>query len=66
MKTNCKHCQLKNKCFTIGKTDCNKYNSIADRPSQLPALIRDSLIKRNYKEVERLQKELFYFILIME
>ena len=59
MKTNCKHCQLK--CKTKGKTDCNKYNSIADRKSQLPALIREALIKRNYKEVEKLQKELFYF-----
>ena len=59
MKSNCRHCQLK--CKTQGKTDCNKYNSIADRPSQLPALIREALIKMNYKEVERLQKELFYF-----
>ena len=38
-----------------------KYNSIADRPGQLPVLIREALINRNYKEVERLQKELFYF-----
>ena len=59
MKSNCRHCQLK--CKTQGKIDCKKYNSIADRPSQLPALIREALTNRNYKEAEKLQKELFYF-----
>ena len=57
----CNHCQLKIKCYKGSVKECDKYNSIADKPSQLHVLIRDSLIKRNYKEVERLQKELFYF-----
>ena len=59
MKSNCRHCQLS--CKTQGKTNCDKYNAIANKPSQLPALIREALINSNYKEVERLQKELFYF-----
>ena len=57
--TNCRHCQLS--CKTQGKTECYKYNDIANRPSQLPELIRNALNESNYKEVEKLQKELFTF-----
>lgn len=57
--TNCRHCILK--CKIQGKTECDKYNPIANRPSQLPELIRKALNEGNYKEVEKLQQELFSF-----
>ena len=57
--TNCKHC-IKN-CKVLGKNECEKYKAISDRPNQLPNLIRESLNKGDYQEVEKLQKELFAF-----
>jgi hypothetical protein len=58
-KTNCKHCQ--SLCKQHGKTECNKYNAIADRPNQLPALIREAINKGNHEKVKDLQIELDQF-----
>lgn len=55
----CKHCQLS--CKQHGKTECSKYNAIADRPNQLPVLIREAINKGNYKKVKELQTELDQF-----
>jgi len=57
--TNCKHCQLKNKCFTTGKTNCDKYNAIANKPSQLPEKIREAFKSQDYDLAKELQEELF-------
>ena len=57
--TNCKHC-IKN-CKSLGKTECEKYKARADRPNQLPNLIREALNKGDYQEVEKLQAEQFRF-----
>jgi len=56
---NCKHCQLKNKCFTIGKTNCDKYNAIANKPSQLPGQIRKAFKNKDYEKAKQLQEVLF-------
>ena len=58
-RTNCKHCLLS--CAQKGKTECEKYKAKADRPNQIPNLIREALNKGDYQEVEKLQKELFKF-----
>jgi hypothetical protein len=60
-KTNCIHCQ--NTCKSIGKTECSKYNAIADRPNQLPTLIREAINKGDHKKVKELKEELdqFYY-----
>jgi hypothetical protein len=57
----CKHCQ--NSCRIQGKTECNKYNAIADRPNQLPVLIREAINKGDNKKVKDLKEELdqFYY-----
>ena len=52
---NCRHC-LK-PCKNNGKTECSKYEAIAERPNQLPILIRKALNEGNYKEVEKLKEE---------
>jgi len=57
--SNCKHCQLKNKCFTIGKTNCDKYNAIANKPSQLPEQIREAFKNKDYEKAKELQEVLF-------
>lgn len=57
--TNCKHCQLN--CKTQGKTECTKYNAKADRPSQLPILIREALNDKDHELVKKLQEEQFRF-----
>ena len=59
MKSNCKHC-LK-LCKDKGKTECNKYEAIADRPNQLPILIRKALNDGNHELASKLQEELFSF-----
>jgi hypothetical protein len=60
-KINCKHCQLS--CKQHGKTECSKYNATADRPSQLPLLIREAINKCDHKKVKELKEELdqFYY-----
>lgn len=58
-KTNCKHCQ--SLCKQQGKTECSKYNAIADRPNQLPTLIREAINKGDHKKVKDLQTELDQF-----
>jgi hypothetical protein len=55
----CKHCQLK--CKQHGKTECNKYEAIADRPSKLPILIREAINNQDSKKVKELQEELDQF-----
>jgi hypothetical protein len=57
----CKHCQLP--CKQQGKTECSKYNAIADRPNQLPVLIREAINKGDHKKVKELKEELdqFYY-----
>jgi len=57
--SNCKHCQLKNKCFTTGKTNCDKYNAIANKPSQLPEQIREAFKNKDYDKAKQLQEVLF-------
>jgi hypothetical protein len=59
MKSNCKHCS--NLCKQQGKTDCNKYQAKADRPSQLPKLINDAIVSGDMQLVKELQKELDQF-----
>jgi hypothetical protein len=60
-KTNCIHCQ--NSCKSHGKTECNKYNGIADRPSKLPILIREAINNKDSKKAKELKEELdaFYY-----
>jgi hypothetical protein len=58
-KSNCKHCQLN--CKSIGKTECTKYNSIAERPNQLIGSIRDALNNKDNELAKKLQDELFKF-----
>jgi len=55
--TNCKHCYLQ--CKTSGKTDCDKYQSIASRPEQLKIEIRESFKIGDYEKRRELQEELF-------
>jgi hypothetical protein len=57
----CIHCQLP--CKQQGKTECSKYNAIADRPNQLPVLIREAINKGEHKKVKELKEELdaFYY-----
>lgn len=55
----CKHCQ--NTCRINGKNECSKYNAIADRPNQLPTLIREAINKGDHKKVKELQIELDQF-----
>lgn len=57
--TNCKHCQ--NSCLVKGKTECSKYNAIAERPSQLVGLIREALNNKDHELAKKLQAELFKF-----
>lgn len=59
MKSNCKHCQLP--CKMLGKTECDKYQSIASRPEQLKIEIREALSKGNYKLGKELQDKLFRY-----
>lgn len=58
---NCRHCQKS--CKMAGKTECSKYQAKADRPSQLPKLINDAIVKGDMQKVKELQKELdtFYY-----
>jgi hypothetical protein len=58
-KSNCKHCQLK--CKTQGKSSCEKYNAIAERPSQLIGSIREALNNKDHELAKKLQNELFKF-----
>lgn len=58
-KSNCKHCQLS--CKMSGKTECNKYQAIADRPSNLPKLINEAIVKGDMELVKKLQNELDQF-----
>jgi len=55
--SNCKHCQLS--CKTQGKTNCDKYNAIANKPSQLPEQIREYFKNKDYEKAKQLQEELF-------
>jgi len=55
--SNCKHCQLN--CKTQGKTNCDKYNAIANKPSQLPEQIRESFKNKDYEKAKQLQEVLF-------
>ena len=59
MKSNCKHC-LK-LCKNNALTECSKYEAIADRPNQLPILIRKALNDGNNELASKLQSELFAF-----
>ena len=59
MKSNCKHCLLN--CKDKSKTECSKYEAIADRPNQLPILIRKALNEGNHTLASKLQQELFSF-----
>jgi hypothetical protein len=56
---NCRHCS--NLCKQHGKTECSKYNAIADRPLKLPILIREAINKGDHKKVKELQTELDQF-----
>jgi pyruvate-formate lyase-activating enzyme len=58
---NCRHCQ--NPCKMAGKTECNKYQAKADRPSQLPKLINEAIVAGDMQLVKELQKErdAFYY-----
>ena len=55
----CKHCQ--NSCKQIGKSECDKYNSIANRPEQLKDEIREAYRIENYELAKKLEEELFKF-----
>jgi len=55
--TNCKHCQ--NSCKVKGKTECNKYQSKANRPEQLKQEIREAFKNRDYDLGKKLNEELF-------
>ena len=55
----CNHCQLKSKCYKCSVKDCNKYNAIANKPSQLPERIRDAFKNKDYDKAKELQEELF-------
>lgn len=57
MRSNCKHCQLS--CKTQGKINCDKYNAIANKPSQLPEQIREAFKNKYYDKAKQLQEELF-------
>ena len=56
---NCRHC-LK-PCKSHGKTECSKYEAIADRPNQLPILIRKAFRDKDHELASKLQAELFSF-----
>lgn len=56
---NCKHCQLT--CKSQAKTECAKYDPIANRPAQLPTLIREAIKNEDYELVNKLQIELDKF-----
>jgi len=55
--SNCKHCQLS--CKTQGKTNCDKYNAIANKSSQLPEQIREAFKNKDYEKAKELQEKLF-------
>ena len=57
----CRHCQLVKKCNKGVVKECSKYNAIADRPTQLPTLIREAINKGDHKKVKELQIELDQF-----
>jgi len=57
MSTNCKHCFLK--CKVLGKTECDKYQSIASRPEQLKIEIKEAFKIGDYEKGKRLQDILF-------
>ena len=57
MKTNCIHCQLP--CKTLGRTECNKYDAIANKTKQLPEKIKEAFKTNNYEFAKKLQEELF-------
>jgi len=55
----CNHCQLKIKCYKGSVKDCDKYNAIANKPSQLPEQIREAFKNKDYEKAKQLQEELF-------
>jgi len=57
MISNCKHCYLQ--CKTLGKTDCDKYQSISSRPEQLKIEIKEAFKIWDYDKGKELQEELF-------
>jgi hypothetical protein len=61
MKRLCTHCQ--SICKKTGLVQCKDYNAIADRPNQLPVLIREAINNGDHKKVKELKEELdqFYY-----
>lgn len=55
----CNHCQLKSKCYKGSVKECDKYNAIANKPSQLPEQIREAFKNKDYEKAKQLQEELF-------
>jgi predicted ATP-dependent serine protease len=55
----CNHCQLKRKCYKGSVKDCDKYNAIANEPSQLTEQIREAFKNKDYDKAKQLQEELF-------
>jgi len=56
---NCKHCYLT--CKVKGKTECDNYQSIANRPEQLKIEIKEAFKIGDYEKGKELQEELFKF-----
>jgi hypothetical protein len=52
---NCRHCQ-KN-CKKLDMQECENYKPKADRPSNLPKLINEAIVKGDMELVKKLHEE---------
>jgi len=59
MISNCKHCVKL--CKVKVKTECDKYQSIANRPEQLKIEIKEAFKIGDYEKGKELQEILFKF-----